>query len=236
MMKKIVLLAIIIAVLVCSAFEGKAKEKRELRPFSEISLRLSANLYVEQAEESSVEIDARQDVIDRMIIEIVDRKLIIRFSYEDMIFGNVIPGKISIHVKSPDIDMLSVAGSGNIMVGAPIETRVMELFIAGSGDIKIADLSCHRLKAEITGSGNIIVSGNKGIRDIEMMIAGSGNIKASQLESEYGKIRIAGSGVCELAVKEYLDAMVVGAGDIRYKGSPELKSSISGSGRIYKIN
>jgi hypothetical protein len=210
-------------------------ETRQLSPFSEVSLRVSANLYVEQGTQSQIEITADQGALDKIIVEVVDHKLIIRFSIEDMWFSNFNPGKVTLKVITPEIESLSVAGSGNIIAEKPINTRVIELNIAGSGDIKIASLACERMEADIAGSGDIIVSGEKTIHEIELKIAGSGSLKANQLKAEYGKFWIAGSGNCDVSISDLIDAKILGSGDIRYSGSPSINSSVSGSGKIHKI-
>ena len=73
-------------------------EVRKLEPFSEISLRVSANLFIEQGEGSQVEITAKQETLDKIIIEVTNHKLVIRYSIEDMLFSNFDPGKVTIKV------------------------------------------------------------------------------------------------------------------------------------------
>jgi hypothetical protein len=234
-MKKVFVLTALIVLFSQLANAHDESEKRELSPFREVSLRISANLYVEQGDHSQIEMIADQETLDKIIVEVIDHKLIIRFSFEDMWFNGFNPGHVTLKIVTPDIESLSVAGSGNIIAEKPIESRVIELFIAGSGDIKIANLKCERIEAEITGSGDIIVSGEEPAREIELKIAGSGNLKANQLKAEYGKIWIAGSGSCDVSVSHLLDAKILGSGDIRYEGTPTINSMISGSGRIHKV-
>jgi len=234
-MRKIFILTALTVLLSQLLIANDATEKRELTPFREISLRISANLYVEQGTLSQIEMIADQETLDKIIIEVIDHKLIVRFSFEDMLFNDFNPGHVTLKVVTPDIECLSIAGSGNIIAENLIESRVIELLIAGSGDIKIANLKCERAEAEITGSGDIIVSGEKAAREIVLKIAGSGNLKANQLEAEYGKFWIAGSGNCDVSISHLIDAKILGSGDIRYTGDPTIESSVAGSGKIHKI-
>jgi hypothetical protein len=234
-MKKVFILTTLIILYSHLAIAHDESEKRELSPFREVSLRISANLYIEQGDHSQIEMVADQETLDKIIVEVVDHKLIIRFSFEDMFFGDFNPGHVTLRVVTPDIESLSIAGSGNIIAEKPIDSRVIELYITGSGDIKIAKLKCERLEADIAGSGDIIVSGDETVREIELKIAGSGNLKANQLKAEFGKIWIAGSGNCDVSISHLLDAKILGSGDIRYEGTPTINSMISGSGRIQKI-
>ena len=138
-------------------------EKRAIDPFDKISLRVAADLYLEQASEPAIEITASEQTLDKLIVENVDHKLIIRFSLEDHWLRNFDPGKIEIHVSTSEIEELNVQGSGNIIAEKKIETYALDLNIAGSGDIKMADVRCEKLKANITGSGDIIIAGNEEI-------------------------------------------------------------------------
>jgi len=234
-MKKVFILTALILLLTQLANAKDESETRELSPFREVSLRISANLYIEQGSQSKIEMTADQETLDKIIVEVVDHKLIIRFSVEDMFFNDFNPGHVTLKVITPEIESLSVAGSGNIIAEKTIDSRVIELFIAGSGDIKIANLKCERLEADITGSGDIIVSGEKPAREIVLKIAGSGNLKANQLEAEYGKFWIAGSGNCDVSITHLIDAKILGSGDIRYTGNPTIESSVAGSGKVHKI-
>ena len=234
-MKKVIAFVAFIALFSQLANASDITEKRDLSPFREISLRISANLYIEQGSGSQIEMTADQETLDKIIVEVVDHKLIIRFGFEDMFFNDFNTGHVTLKVTTPNIEMLGIAGSGNIIAEKPIDSRVIELFIAGSGDIKIANLKCERMEAEITGSGDIIVSGEKTIRELVLKIAGSGNLKANQLEAEYGKIWVAGSGNCDVSISHLIDAKILGSGDIRYTGNPTIESSVAGSGRIHKV-
>jgi hypothetical protein len=234
-MKKVFIITALIVLFSQLANAGDATEKRELSPFREVSLRISANLTIEQGTSSQIEMTAEQETLDKIIVEVVDHKLIIRYSFEDTFFRDFNPGHITLKVITPELEMLGVTGSGNILSEKPIDTRVIELFIAGSGNIKIAILKCERLEAEITGSGDIVVSGGDTTREIKLLIAGSGNLIANQLPAEYGNIRIAGSGNCDVNITHLLDAKIFGSGDIRYSGSPTIESTIAGSGKIHKI-
>lgn len=209
-------------------------EKREAIPFSKVSLRVSANMFVEQGNEYSIEITAKQETLDKIIVEVEDRKLIVRFSLEDRFLNNFKPGEIDIKLTSKEIEYLSVQGSGNIFTSKIIESPSLDLNIAGSGDIKISKVKADHIDANISGSGDIVLSGKSVGKELDIDIAGSGDVIAYQYETESAFIRIAGSGDCEVNVNNYLDVKIFGSGDVSYKGEPSVKTSISGSGKVHQ--
>lgn len=209
-------------------------EKRETSPFNEISLLITAELYIEQGDEYSIEVTAKPQTLYKLIADIDDERMIIRYSFHDMWFSNFEPGPVSIKVITPDIDRLSITGSGNIIAEKPIETRHLDLYITGSGDINIANLNCKSIEAIIAGTGDIILAGNDTLTELNVIIAGSGNMRANLIPARFGSIKIGGTGNCNVNVSEYLNAWVLGSGNITYSGSPEINSTITGSGNINK--
>lgn len=232
-MKHVQLLFVIILFAVFNTSAASRVDKRVLSPFEYISLRISADMQVEQGEKHYIEVSASQTTIDKIIIEVINHKLIIRFSWEDMLFRNFNPGPVHIKVVSPRIEELSLQGSGNIFSDSDIETPRMELNVAGSGDIQLANLNCELLEVNISGSGDVVLSNKKQTRETKENIAGSGDLKAYQFKTEAAFIRIAGSGNCDLYVTDYLNARILGSGSLAYKGEPQIDSNISGSGSIY---
>lgn len=232
---KTILLFIVISALICNLGNAQNRtEKRNTNPFTDVSLRVSANLYIEQGDEHSIEITASERTLDKIIVEVNEGKLIIRFSFEDRWINDFNPGPIDIRVVTKNIYLLSLQGSGNIYVEKPIETHTLELNVSGSGDIKLSGVKCDKIDATITGSGDIVFDGHSAGKQIEILIAGSGDVKASEFEAEAAYIKIAGSGDSEVSASHFLDVSIYGSGNVRYNGDPSIKQQISGSGRVSK--
>lgn len=232
-MKRIILLIALTAF----AFGVKAQtvtDNRKLSFFNEISLRVSADLYIEQGEDARISIETDQETLDKLIVEVVNNKLVIRFSIGDRLFSNFEPGDMKLKLVAPKIDMLSIQGSGSIFIDKPIFTEILDLRIAGSGDIMLNDVRCDRLEASINGSGDIVVSGQEKIKETKVTIAGSGDYKGYQLVSDYVSVKIAGSGDCNVHANELLEVKILGSGDVTYKGLAAVDASISGSGEIHE--
>ncbi|MCF8361753.1 MAG: DUF2807 domain-containing protein [Prolixibacteraceae bacterium] len=226
---------IVFAVLAAFAIQLQAQtvtDNRKLSYFNEISLRVSADLQIEQGEDARISIETDEETLEKLIVEVVNNKLIIRFSFGDRLFSSFTPGDMKLKLIAPKIDMLSIQGSGSIIADKPITTKILDLNIAGSGDIKLADVRCDRLEASINGSGDIVVSGADKIKETDVSITGSGDYKGYQLVSDYGNVRITGSGDCDIHVTERLEVKIIGSGDVTYKGHAAVDASISGSGEI----
>ena len=210
-------------------------EEREVTTFSEISLRIPGKLYIEQGNTQSVKIEAKSSTLEEIITEVRGRQLTIRFKSKNYLFKSFNPGKIEIHITVPEIDGLSVSGSGDIIAEDEIATRILDLAVSGSGDITLDKLKAERVKSSISGSGDIIISDGGIAEDFSVSISGSGDVKASGFEAKDVMVRIAGSGNCSITSNGSIKARVAGSGSVYYKGNPNIDSSVAGSGEVKKM-
>jgi hypothetical protein len=128
---------------------------------------------------------------------------------------------------------ISVSGSGDIR-GSNLKSPELEIGISGSGDVAFEGLSTDALKVKISGSGDFRASGSA--KSQTFSIAGSGDIRAEGLAGDYVKVRIAGSGDARVWPNDALDAVIMGSGDVRYKGKPaNLSKKVLGSGDVSEL-
>ncbi|MBQ8361520.1 MAG: DUF2807 domain-containing protein [Bacteroidaceae bacterium] len=162
--------------------------------------------------------------------------------------------KLKIVCESPQIEVVSLAGSGKAYLMNTITDRRLALKVAGSGSIKTSTLHLEEnLQCDVAGSGHIEVGeGNTG-KTASFDIAGSGEIHANRLKAKEVAARISGSGDINLqgtAQKANLQttgcgeihahelkaenvyAKVTGSGDIDCYVTKELTTKVTGSGEI----
>jgi hypothetical protein len=211
------------------------EQKRDVSPFSGISLRISGTVYIEQGSPQQVVIEAKPSTLEKIITEVKDEKLAIKFENHDNFWRNFNPGEIVIHITVPKIDDLGVSGSGDIVAKNGIKSENIVLSISGSGNIKLSDLKAEKVKASISGSGDIIINDGGVAENLSISIAGSGNVKAGGFEAKDVKVKVSGSGNSTVFATDNLDVRVAGSGDVYYSGTPSIDSSVAGSGSVKKI-
>jgi len=225
-------LILICSMLVLPAFAEK--EIRNVSEFSEISLRISGKLYLEQSDRQRVEIVAKSSALDDIITEVKGGKLVIRFKNRNVFWRSFNPGSIEIYVSVPEIEGLSVSGSGDIIAEDRITSRRISLTVSGSGSLNLDELRTDRVKASISGSGGVLIGSGGMAEEFEASISGSGSVKAEDFEAENVEVHVSGSGNCSIHAVEKLKARVAGSGSVYYSGDPQVDSSVSGSGRVRK--
>lgn len=219
----------------CEKVKGKGEIVNEIRNvsnFTGISLAIDANVYFSPDTSYYLEVRAQQNIQD--VLETVlgsNNTLIIRYK------NGVIVGKhepIRIFVAGPAIRVLTISGSGDILVDTPWLNNYAEAAVSGSGNIRISTLESNEFQATISGSGNVVsTSGTVNYQDLR--ISGSGNIDLVGVESDTTMAKISGSGNISVWVNKLLDVTISGSGNVSYKGNPVINSHISGSGSIIKL-
>lgn len=223
----------ILFAIVLTGIRVQAEEQtRKVDPFTEISLRIGAKVHLEQGAKQNLEIVAKPSMHDEIITEVKDGKLIIRFPNKDYFWKTFQPGEITIYITTPEINGLGISGSGDIIAENEIKTKILDLGVSGSGNIKLSELSAERVKGVISGSGDIVLAGKNAAQDLSIAISGSGNLKALNYKADDVSVKIAGSGNVEIEAVKNLYIRLAGSGNVTYKGNPMIDQSIAGSGKV----
>ena len=227
-------------------------EVREVGHFRAVASSLPANVYYVQADKQEVRVETTEELAPKVLTTVEDGKLSLKLEsgrYPKLILRVV--------VSSPDIEKLSVSGSGNLfhegvlhasgslalkvsgsgdMVMGEIDSRDFTVQCSGSGSIRAGKLACDDFDGKVSGSGNVRM-GSISCDDFETGVSGSGDFFVDKLTSTGGaSVRVSGSGnvrLSEVAVDGNMDLKTGGSGDITVYGScHDVTASTSGSGNI----
>jgi hypothetical protein len=209
-------------------------EQRKLSAFTEISMKIGANVHLSQGNDQIVEVKGEEGTLKKLITEVKDRKLIIRYPTESFFNSKWNPGRVDLFITIPEIDGLSIIGSGSIIADNKIESRILDLSLNGSGDIRIENLKAEKVTSLLSGSGNLYLTGQQTAAEFNSTLSGSGNVKATGFPANDVNVKISGSGSCWVNSTRNLIVRILGSGSVYYKGNPAIDSSILGSGQVKK--
>jgi hypothetical protein len=195
--------------------------------FSSIKLKIPAKLTIEQGLKQEVRIEAQPNILKLLKPRLSQDALVIEST--ECIGENK---GINIFISNPTYNTLVLDGSGSITGQGAINTNQLELAVNGSGKIQLLANS-ETLFAGIKGSGEIIIEGSTHKEYIR--IDGSGRFYGVKTPAVKGDIQLNGSAVAEVFCLEKLEATVNGSGTIKYKGNPQLRSKINGSGGVNRL-
>ena len=236
MKTKLVAFIFLIAGILVSVQANAEKEKRDVSSFTEIGLSIPGKLHLKQGNNQSVEIEAKSSTLEKIETIVKGNKLIIRFENERLLWRSFNPGEIEIQITMPEIEGLTISGSGDILADDGINSRSLTMAVSGSGDINLEDLNAEKVSATISGSGNILINDGGGADDLSVSISGSGGVNVSGFEAKNVSVKISGSGNSKVLATDHLNVSVAGSGDVYYKGNPKINSSVAGSGSVKSMN
>lgn len=221
---------ILFALVSClSLGQSTVKETRNVRNFTKVSFGVAGNLYINLGSEYKVILEGRSDFLEKVETEVSEGRLVIKMASWRFSIRNE---RITAYVTMPEIEGLSVSGSGRAEIQDDVITTSLSLNVSGSGKIYTADVEVRELNSRISGSGDIIIDGDGKADNADISISGSGNFTGETIELGDLSASISGSGDCFCNVSESLDARISGSGNITYTGSPRINARVSGSGHV----
>lgn len=212
--------------------QAQEKSYNNLAEFSRIGVGVPADVFVTQSSNQSVRIESNQSNLDKIELEVKDKKLVIKSKRNNTRYS----GKIKIYISMPQIEALSLAGSGSITTQGKVTSENIALSIAGSGNISSNSLEAESVKVAIAGSGSINLSGTGIANSLKASISGSGEVHAKDFKAKNIKTAISGSADCYVSATEALKVSLSGSGNVYYLGNPLIDAHISGSGKVKNIN
>lgn len=180
----------------------------------------------------SVHAKGGENVLDRLVVEVRDGKLLIhpkeRHGFQ---WGwGKSSGKVELTITVPQLRAATLAGSGGITIDK-VQGESFEGQVAGSGGLSVGALDVQSLKLSIAGSGDARAGSGK-TRSAEYDIAGSGGVDAGGVQSVALKVSIAGSGDVKAHASGTAEVSIMGSGDVDVAGGAKCTISKAGSGNV----
>lgn len=184
-------------------------DTRTLAPFTTIDCNGSSRVTVVKDAVYKVVVTGYQKLVPVYETQVSGNRLTLQ--YKDR-YHNIRNDNIVVEVHTPVVGEVFLNGSGNIRIGRGFEGTFL---------------------GRINGSGNLDLAASS-FSNTTYYISGSGNIDAREAVADTAYATVSGSGNIDLSVEDYLFARISGSGNINYYGDPTVQVDISGSGKIRK--
>ncbi len=187
---------------------GRVVEKvLNLEGFDRVRIDAVADVDIKIGSEFSVVLEAEDNIIDLVEVDVAGGKLVI-----DMDDGYSIDTDESIRF---EITMPELEG----------------LIFRGVGDVRVTNLNAKELEIECPGVGKLYCEGKA--KRVYIDFSGVGSMDLGDLVASRARVRVDGVGTVIVNVEDDLDVDVNGMGTVRYYGDPgNVRSSVSGFGKI----
>ena len=232
-MKRVIAL-VFLALLLINCSKGQVvvgssniiSQEKQLSVYDRIEVLGSYDVIFTDGEVGKIKIKAPDNILPLIQTEVSDGLLRIgtgkgRYKVKEPI---IIYVPVDSRLKQVDIK-----GSADIYTEKNLETKVLEVDVYGSGDVRL-QVDTSSLALKIDGSGDIRVGGKTD--NLSININGSGDVEVPNLKAEKAIININSGDVSAYVTKD-VDISIAGSGDVTIKGNPKkIKQKINGSGRV----
>lgn len=213
-MKKYSFLTALTMFFCTTALNAQNRQARQVSDFTKISFAVPGKLYLKQGSPQRVEIEGDRELLEEIETKVEGGRL--KIGKDDGNWFNWNFGddeKITVYITVPEIDGVSVSGSGNVIGQSKIKTNDLDLKVSGSGSMALDVDASGDVEADVSGSGNMDLRGH--FESFESDISGAGKVTLSA------------------SIDTSADFQISGSGRIEAKGSADVvKSDISGSGKV----
>lgn len=219
----------------CFKSTGKdITEKRMLPLFNELEIDDEINVWLVEANESSAEVTAGENLQEFIITEVRDGILYIK-NDNRCNWVRSYKREINVTIRSQEINEITYYGSGDLKcLGNLSPTSFLLNAWEASGNIEL-ELNCDDVELKLhtgpvdlncIGLGKSLVAYNNGLGRLD-----SRNFKAREVLAV-----VANSGPLTVFSDSLLDANIEGNGNLLYSGNPQVSLKKLGNGRLIKLD
>ena len=204
---------------------SEAQQQREVGDFTGIRAGDALKIVISQSDQTTLKIDAPEDVQSSVKTEVQDG--ILSISTE----GNIKDEQdITILITVKSLNSLENSGVADIKSENKLVCENLNISSRGVGNINL-DLEAKEVKSILSGAGHITLKGTT--QALDATISGAGGLKATDLEANKVTVTVSGAGDAKVNATQSLNADVSGAGSVIYKGNPvDRVVNISGVGSV----
>lgn len=201
-------------------------ENREITDdFTEVSASEGIEVFVTQADDFEISVEADENVIDLIGTDIKNGKL--RIHAEE----NIGRATKKVYVTLPDVSALHGSSGAHLTTENTIKSDRLEID-GSSGTLMDIDLQVAEVEIDASSGANLDISGSSTKTYVD---GGSGaNINAKKLMTKNCNAQASSGSNISINVSDKLTADASSGGNISYSGDPNVNAKKSVSGSVHK--
>ncbi len=201
----------------------------DLPDFSVITLDFPAEVIIKKGETQSIKINAQPEVFNAMTKSVSNEEWLI-----DLVNFSGGYESVTIEVTMSTITGLHTTSTGDISVQDKFDSvKLLDLSVQSTGKIQHQG-DAQQIDLLINGSGDVQLSGHTDF--LNARLSSTGDLSAYNLNSTIVELVSSSTGDAEISVEKELTVTMTSTGDVKYKGHPQINSSISGTGNLQDKN
>ena len=238
-MKKITYLTVIILLtsLICSItscmnnlpVRGNGtiiKKEIQLKEFEKIELDGIFKVFLKQGDKAKLEVETDENLLDCIGANVRNSKLTIKLKKP----VHSTKG-INIYLTFNKINNIEVSGHSYVVSSDRLNFVRLDMAVSGTSKM-IAEVNAVSLKMEASDNSSVKFSGN--VFSADIAASGIANIDAANMNIDDLKLSVSGNAASMVNVINSFDVNASGNAQVLYKGTPDMKESVSGNATVNK--
>lgn len=206
---------------------AQTKQTRKPGSFEAISASGAVNVFLRQGSQTSVVVEASEEVQKYLVTEVENGVLRIYrdkdFSWRDLI-GDSKDGKVNVYVTAPRLKALTVSGASEVKSESALTADDFNIKASGASEVTLS-LRATSVTVSCSGASDVKLTGQ--VDRQKVSISGSSDYQAYSLQSRTAHVQASGASEAFVSVDGELTSSASGASDIRYKGNARVVSNSS---------
>lgn len=197
-------------------------QERNIGNFTGIDVGGAFDVYLTIKNETSLLVEADENLLDNITTKIRNDKLVISSS------GIRNATKLNIYISAPEITYINTSGAASLEVSNTLSTDFLELIASGASDIRL-DADVDELTTEASGASTVRLTGVAA--DHQVKASGAADVKAGELLTRTTSVAASGASGVTINAAEKVTRKISGAGTVKIAGSPEIIPADGSTGK-----
>ncbi|MBC6607700.1 DUF2807 domain-containing protein [Hymenobacter sp. BT188] len=201
--------------------QAQTKRTRNTGSFEAVSASGAVNVFLRQGGETSVIVEASEDVQKYLKTEVQNGTLKIYrdrdFNWRDLVGRS--ENSVNVYITCPKLRAISVSGASAVKGQSTFAANDFKVQASGASDITL-NINAKSLDVNCSGASDVKLSGQADRQKVN--ISGGSEYQAYGLQSKGAQIVASGASEAQVNIDGELSSTASGASDIRYKGNARL--------------
>jgi hypothetical protein len=204
--------------------------------FTSLNFKSVGEVFLLQGDTCDLRVEGNPQLIDKVITQWEGDELKITYNATISDWAGfqwiIAENRLRYYVTVRELHNLTLGGAGMVRADG-LTGELLTVNHAGIGKLTLKGLQYHELAVKLGGLGEIHVAGQVDSQVVEL--TGGGDYNALDLLSQDADVNLSGTGSARVWTESRLNARVSGAGNISYKGEPQVDKTITGLGGVRSL-
>ncbi len=205
-------------------------ESYDLKDFTEIEAESEFQVYLTFSDtEDKLEIESNSNLHDRMIVEKIGNRLVLRFK-NGLILDTDDKKVINAYITTSSVDVFEGSGASGFFLQNELDVDKIKIDLTGASKFE-GSVSTEHIKSDASGASKIILTGST--KTLQTDLSGASTIEDYDFTCDHLIADLSGASKIKAWVNETLIIKASGASEVNYRGDGTVTAEdLSGASRI----